>query len=759
MNDRCTAVPLTRTNALFALFISGILAYGAGFAWYMLTRFDLVDLTHLNPDDAFYYFQIAYNLAEGKFSTFDGGITQTNGYHPIWMLLITPFYWIFDKEAAVFAIRAFEIMLIAGGVALITAAARLARLPWYLMFAALPMLYEHRGLFKGMEAATALFMLGLFILVICLFARNPARWRWPLAAVAFALPWARLEYIAISLAATAALCLLEWSWQDSPPSPVSLRKRIHSIPTLKALPSLFGAVAGVLVYFAYNRLVFGGAVPVSGAIKQEWSRQRWEQEGGYSFLQNFQDILQLRIFDWELLVALSVCACLLLAWWSARRSRSRDDWLLLAFLVGVSGVAAGHLAMFAQHVLMKHPDSLFPSWYYVPAYLVMALLVPLACAVAVHVIRRLVALRSSRMANILSATVIAAGAVFLLFNTGYGFTPFQYVDQISRHPQHREDFTNYLGTQVMNRVLPEDSIIGSWSAGVIGYFSRFPVVNLDGLVNSYDYMRAISEGRAAKLHPQFGITHFANTRPANQRINATLFEGPPYLNRRGLLRQFKLWSAEPAGVSSGEFSTNDAWFWERMKPHFDLQQGDVGLTVDTRIAQVFARNCAPDDLAAVFWAGRNTGSFRTAPLKQNRNGLCVAVMLLPRGAGQVQHVVKIELSEPIISSVFDVYLLRGGRLVYSRQPCRRDDNDARFFLHVFPVDERDLSDERRQYGFDNLDFWMEGHPSAGGRCTTVRRLPDYPVAKIRTGQFTGEGQLWEGTVVVANPGSDGSPTP
>ena len=43
-------------------------------------------------------------------------------------------------------------MLVAGGVALVTAAARLARMPWYLMFSALPMLYQQYGLLLGMEA-------------------------------------------------------------------------------------------------------------------------------------------------------------------------------------------------------------------------------------------------------------------------------------------------------------------------------------------------------------------------------------------------------------------------------------------------------------------------------------------------------------------------------------------------------------------------------------------------------------------------------
>ena len=41
-------------NALFVLFIAGILAYGAGFAWYMLARFDLINLISNTHDDAFY---------------------------------------------------------------------------------------------------------------------------------------------------------------------------------------------------------------------------------------------------------------------------------------------------------------------------------------------------------------------------------------------------------------------------------------------------------------------------------------------------------------------------------------------------------------------------------------------------------------------------------------------------------------------------------------------------------------------------------
>jgi len=42
-------------------------------------------------DDAYYYFKVAQNIAEGLGSTFDG-INPTNGYHPLWMLVNIPIF-------------------------------------------------------------------------------------------------------------------------------------------------------------------------------------------------------------------------------------------------------------------------------------------------------------------------------------------------------------------------------------------------------------------------------------------------------------------------------------------------------------------------------------------------------------------------------------------------------------------------------------------------------------------------------------------
>lgn len=57
----------------------------------------------------------------------------------------------------------------------------------------------------------------------------------------------------------------------------------------------------------------------------------------------------------------------------------------------------------------------------------------------------------------------------------------------------------------------------------------------------------------------------------------------------------------------------------------------------------------------------------------------------------------------IIASDFDVYLGRN-RLLYVKKDCRPVDTRPRFFLHVTPVNDGDLPQNRRQYGFENRDF-------------------------------------------------------
>ena len=105
-------------------------------------------------------------------------------------------------------------------------------------------------------------------------------------------------------------------------------------------------------------------------------------------------------------------------------------------------------------------------------------------------------------------------------------------------------------------------------------------------------------------------------------------------------------------------------------------------------------------------------------------------------------------SAPLAEGAFDLHLLNGD-LVYVKEPCEQAYTEARFFLHVVPDRVGDLPEERRKFGFDNLDFafflngaWFDG------RCAARVPLPSYSIASVRTGQFVrGAGETWSAEFV------------
>ncbi len=107
--------------------------------------------------------------------------------------------------------------------------------------------------------------------------------------------------------------------------------------------------------------------------------------------------------------------------------------------------------------------------------------------------------------------------------------------------------------------------------------------------------------------------------------------------------------------------------------------------------------------------------------------------------GPVEDVVS---GDPIARSTFDLYL-QDNTLYYFKEPCATADTQARFFLHLIPANGNDLPAHRRQYGYDNLDFYFaERGVISGGKCLASVPLPDYPITRVRAGQFDAAGQIW-----------------
>ena len=193
----------------------------------------------------------------------------------------------------------------------------------------------------------------------------------------------------------------------------------------------------------------------------------------------------------------------------------------------------------------------------------------------------------------------------------------------------------------MNRILPDNSVIGSYDAGVVAYFSRFPVVNLDGLMNSYAYLR--EGGPLVRFltmeYPQsrFGLTHLANgSAEAWTAPNGAAFIGAPYPEN-----DFKVISVSGLSVAPDPEDAA-ASFWETMSPYFDYRSGNVGITTEGRLIHAIFRDCRPEEIRdtafALSWTspggGARTRLWRPgSAATRNQSGFCAAIVLLPRNDG------------------------------------------------------------------------------------------------------------------------------
>ena len=98
--------------------------------------------------------------------------------------------------------------------------------------------------------------------------------------------------------------------------------------------------------------------------------------------------------------------------------------------------------------------------------------------------------------------------------------------------------------------------------------------------------------------------------------------------------------------------------------------------------------------------------------------------------------------EPLARGEFAIWG-EGRTLTYLRDGCTDEEAATPFFLHLYPEDAGDLPEARQAHGFDNLDAALaDSVGRVGGSCVAIADLPDYPIARIRTGQYDADGERW-----------------
>ncbi len=254
----------------------------------LFSRFFHPNLFGYFEDDFFYYAEVARNLAAGHGSTFDG-IHLTNGYHPLWMLVILLLYKLFPGTAFFVAVEAVSFGAILAFffgllrslrylLAPVGVPARLIHLTALVLSLHALLLFRY-----GMEVTLAL-PLGIWTLATLL---DPAfRWtpsqslRYGLLACATIL--ARLDglfLIAALLLAQAAAARIEQSTSfpdaplnptASPKHPTSTQRHPEHREGSQYLPFALFLLCFLpfLAYLAVNLHFFHTLLPVSGQAKQ-----------------------------------------------------------------------------------------------------------------------------------------------------------------------------------------------------------------------------------------------------------------------------------------------------------------------------------------------------------------------------------------------------------------------------------------------------------------------------------------------------------
>lgn len=437
-------------------------------------------------DDAYYYLKVARHLAAGDGPTFDG-ITCTTGFHPLYALLLAAGSTLVgtgERGLVALALALGTAGFLATSIALFRAAAALWS-PRAGRWAAILWLSNPHAVLlvvTGMEGSLyALLASGLAAVLASLAASGEVERGTRVGTVA----WAGLLAGLCVAARTDALLLagLAGIWIASACS--------GRLPARAARALLFALLA--LMPFAlwsgYAAAHTGQWLQGSAGTKALWRRELAAQAGTIGSL-----IYGAKVFVTWLVKCLAKVPAL--KWTAPFLAPSSRPPVLRGGpgarrLLHVFWIAPTLLGL-AYAVLLPRPW----TWYYAPALVLLTVVA--AGGIATWIDRRAVG-GGGRFARALVPVLLIVAV------ESYGYLAVKGIGGRNRYQRDVLEEARWIREN-----LPEDSVVGAWNAGILGWYSDRTVVNLDGLINNE--IADVRLGRVgwAEYWDCRGITHLAD---------------------------------------------------------------------------------------------------------------------------------------------------------------------------------------------------------------------------------------------------------
>jgi hypothetical protein len=277
----------------------------------------------------------------------------------------------------------------------------------------------------------------------------------------------------------------------------------------------------LLIYMTWSHFVFGTSSPVSGQIKRWWGTiysvygrpidsliqvAGLGKHGAWIFLTNGLHSLAntsnkiLKISDtdpnntWFILTSLLLISILIYF-----LSRNYKEYLKKAVkITNAFPLFVGCFFQIASYNMTGYVNS--HAWYWICEMVLVVILGGITFEVLYRNLKK--SLQPKQLNALFAVGLIALGMYYTY-----------HITSTIRWKVHKEDIEGYLaGAKGLEAATEPGSVIGSTGGGVLGYFVKDrTIVNLDGLINSYQYFQMLKSGRANEYLDEIGLDYvYAN---------------------------------------------------------------------------------------------------------------------------------------------------------------------------------------------------------------------------------------------------------
>ncbi|MGQ0733188.1 MAG: hypothetical protein ACT4QD_05965 [Acidobacteriota bacterium] len=459
-------VPGLRLRACLAGVVALSLAHALLQLWQLTEGIRYV-VSHLTIDDTYYYLQTAWLTKQLGFVTFDG-LHATNGVQFLWFLVILALAILSPtKSILLFATLSICVLLNIACYAFIwRIGRRLGRPELAVWMAALWMTVSldvpySLGVENSLHALVFWWVIAQVLdFLMAVEKPGPAPSLLPVASALVVNAWVRL-YGGFFSAVLYLGCIASLALRAAE------RGRFWQVHARALAVSLGLAAGGLAVQLVAFQMMGGWLLPISAIVKT--SAFDPNSTGAPGILDSLR-MSAPRYFPSLPVMALAaaVMAVLAAAWWrrpDADRAAFARLWAVL--LVAFGGY---HLVIYGFDISY----AAYFTWYRSPLYLFWILTFAGPGLWLLHALDKRPA---AALGLSLAVTSVLAAAS---------------IDRFTRFVERNEDRRTYL-TDAYEAALwlsthsKRETVFAAWNAGILGYFSDRTLINLDGLVNSFDY--------------------------------------------------------------------------------------------------------------------------------------------------------------------------------------------------------------------------------------------------------------------------------